>query len=576
MIRRNLALILFSCLFVLPLAAQDRIVKREVTLYNPYKPSLNEVKKKSFFPDMTDTAKFKPEFRYDVKTSPYMPVYTVSPIKAAVLQPDPLAKLYKSYVNLGLGNYNSPLAEISITNERSKKGAIGFYGRHYSNNGKVKLENDKKVFAGYMDNDASLFGKKFFKSNVLSASLDVAQRSRHAYGFDTAVVSHYNPSKKETRIDYTNLGAKIGLSSLTMDSSSFAYDFSLNYNYFYNQRHLYQHNFDLKGMMSKSFRGFYAGAGVEYEFYRLPVDLLSHSKYIFTLNPFIRKSSPQWNFQLGFQAAIERNIEENAKLHFYPDLDFGFSIVPSYIYFFTNLKGHLERNEPFSIIDINPFIVPDGTLFTLPNTSHQLVFQAGFKGNDGLEGNYVLYGSYSFINNMLFYSNTYDPSAIFPLERGNFFVPLTDDAELLNIHGEMTSGINEQLSFTGSANYYSYSLTKYEHAWNKPSWDMSVGLKYNLRDKILAGIQLTGLGKRTFVVNGDYIGLEPPARPIGISPLVVEAPYHLNLNLNAEYRYSKILSFWTKFNNISYKRYYEWANYPSQQFLFMLGFTYSL
>jgi len=53
-------------------------------------------------------------------------------------------------------------------------------------------------------------------------------------------------------------------------------------------------------------------------------------------------------------------------------------------------------------------------------------------------------------------------------------------------------------------------------------------------------------------------------------------PAHLNLNLSAEYRYSKILSFWTKLNNIANNRYYEWAYYQSQGFLFMLGFTYSL
>ena len=65
-----------------------------------------------------------------------------------------------------MGNNNTPLAEISITNHRSKKGAIGFYARHYSSNGKVPLENDQRVFAGFMDNDASLFGKKFFGKSL--------------------------------------------------------------------------------------------------------------------------------------------------------------------------------------------------------------------------------------------------------------------------------------------------------------------------------------------------------------------------------------------------------------------------
>jgi opacity protein-like surface antigen len=568
---RNFIITLLLGLVLLPAVAQDRVVKREVTLYNPYKPSLNESKKKSFFPDMTDTAKFKPSFRYDVTTDAYMPVYTVSPIKAAVLQPDPLEKLYRSYVNIGLGNNTSPLAEISITNERSKKGAIGFYGRHYSNNGNIKLQNDRRVFAGYMDNDASLFGKKFFKNNVLGASLDVAQRTRHAYGYDTSIVN-YAPTKKQTGLAYTNLGTVVSLASIKLDSSSFAYDFDFRYNYFYNSRHLYQHNFVFDGVMAKTFRGFYAGSGIEFDFYRIPEELLSYPKYVFTLSPFLKKSSPQWNFKLGFKADIERNIEESAKPHFYPDLNFGFGIVPSYIYFFTSLTGHLEQNDPFKVIGENPFIIPDGSLFKIPNTSHQLEVSAGFKGNTGIDGNYVLSASYSMVDNMLFYTNIVHPDTIFRPYRGNLFAPLTDDVEVLNVHGAMTGRITDKLTFSTEANYYQYTLTRFEHAWNKPSWDLSAGLKYNLRDKILAGIELTALGKRTMVVNGENIDIVKPEDPA----LTIEMPAHVNLNLSAEYRYSKILSFWAKLDNVSYRRYYEWAYYPSQQFQFMLGFTYSL
>src|SRR5664279_3933459 len=123
MIKRNLIipfLLILSLSVTGQVKKQDTGLKREVTLYNPYKPSLPESKKRSFLPDMNDTSKVRPEFRYEVKTTPFLPEYTISPIKAASLLPDPLPKLYKSYLNLGMGNYLTPLAEISITNERSK------------------------------------------------------------------------------------------------------------------------------------------------------------------------------------------------------------------------------------------------------------------------------------------------------------------------------------------------------------------------------------------------------------------------------------------------------------------------
>jgi len=211
MTRIYLSSTIFLLLFILPVSAQvktqEATPKREVTLYNPYKPSLPESKKRSFLPDMTDSLKLKKDFRYEVNADPFLPSYTISPIKAASLLPDPLTKLYKSYVNIGMGNYITPLAEISITNERSKKGSIGFYGRHLSSGGKVELQNGEKVFAGFMDNDASVFGRKVYRKNVFESSIDFQNKTRYAYGYDTSVTG-YKAEKKDIRLPYYNIGAK--------------------------------------------------------------------------------------------------------------------------------------------------------------------------------------------------------------------------------------------------------------------------------------------------------------------------------------------------------------------------------
>jgi hypothetical protein len=164
---------------------------------------------------------------------------------------------------------------------------------------------------------------------------------------------------------------------------------------------------------------------------------------------------------------------------------------------------------------------------------------------------------------MILYSNLSFPENIFNPQLGNYFIPVYDDVELLNIHGEMSGPIIDKLSFTGAVNLYNYTLAVYDYAWNKPGWDGQLGLKYNLRDKIIAGMEISALGKRRLLVTGD-------------TPLWFETSSHLNLNVSAEYRYSKVLSFWAKFNNISASRYYEWVYYPSQRFLCMIGFTYSL
>jgi hypothetical protein len=577
MIKRNLIIAAFLFFCFLQVNAQQQKqesgLKREVTLYNPYKPSLQETKKRSFLPDMNDTMKVRPVFRYDVTTKPFMPAYAISQIKAASLLPDPLPKLYKSYINIGIGNYLSPLAEISITNERSKIGTIGFYGRHFSTNGNVELDNGKKVFAGYMDNDASLFGRKFFRKSIFESSVDLTQKTRYAYGYDPGFTDP-PPDKRDTRIGYGNLGAQASLSSITMDSTSFSYDFDMYYNYFYNTKDLFQHNLGIKGTIAKSYEGFFIGTRLNFDFYKSADSLLIDPEYIVAANPFVKKSTEQWAFKLGLQALLDRS----GTPHIYPDITFGFNVVPSFVTFFSALTGKLERNNPLKIVSENPYLVsnqfsgfvPNGSLFRLPDTDHKLIVSAGLKGNTGLDGNYLVSASYSLINSMLFYTNLVTPATVVPVSKGNYFLPISDDINLFNIHAEMNQAANERLTITGIVNYYRYNVGT-GSAWNKPDWDGKLNLKYNLRSKIIAGMELTAFGKRKNVVNGDYLSLRA-----GYPEKIVDMPAHVNLNLSAEYRYSKILSLWTRFENISYKSYYEWAYYPTQRFLCMIGFTYSL
>lgn len=558
-------------LFVrLPLQAQARQedMKREVTLYNPYKPSLPDVKKRSFLPDLTDTIKVTPAFKYEITTTPYSPEYNITPIKAASLLPDPLPKLYKGYVNIGVGTYFTPLAEISISNERSKRGALGVYARHFSTNGRIKLQNDERVYAGYMDNDVSLFGKKFFRRTFLEGALDYTQKIRYAYGYDTSIVD-YTPKNDDIRLGYNNLGANVSFSSLNLDSTDFSYDFDVRYNLFLNGGDRNQHNAGFNGEMSKLYKGFYVGSGLELDYYNPSAVIYNKSKYIVSASPFITKSSPQWNFRLGLRLLLDKNYKSSAEFHLYPDVSFGFNIVPSYVSFFAELKGRLEKNDPLRIIEQNPFMVTDGSLFRLPNTSYPLIVAAGLKGNNGMGGNYRVSASYSMVNNMVFFSNLVFPDSLQAPQMGNFFIPLKDDIELMNLHGELTGMIGDKISFRGSANWYKYTLTNNEYAWNKPNWDGLAGIKYNLRNKIIAGVDVTAMGKFRMIATEHYISSPPTVTRFLM-------PAHFNINFSAEYRYTKILSVWAKVNNISFNRYYEWAYYPSQRFLFMVGFTYSM
>jgi outer membrane receptor protein involved in Fe transport len=50
---------------------------------------------------------------------------------------------------------------------------------------------------------------------------------------------------------------------------------------------------------------------------------------------------------------------------------------------------------------------------------------------------------------------------------------------------------------------------------------------------------------------------------------------YVDLNLNAEYRFSDRVSAFARVNNVTSTRYFRWYNYPSQRINAMLGFTFS-
>ena len=558
------------------LAQED--IKREVKLYNPYKPTLSKENKINFYPSMDDTVFVSPVLSYSVVPNVFMPEYSVRTIQAARLEPDPLGKLYKSFLNVGFGNYFTPYGELSISSERSRNSILGFYARHNSSFGKVKLENEDNVNAGYMDNYASLYGTRLFRRVTLAANVNFDHIRRYAYGYDFFNLPALGTDKDSLRIDYLNPSAGLRLYSTRLDSAGMDFDFSLKYNFLLQAPGFYSHNPSASLDLAYRLKPFYASLGLAYDLFVLSDEIGDNNKHLFRLSPSISKKSSSWAFNVGadiltysrdvFDDPLNPDFE--TKLYFYPDVRFSFSIIPSFAVFYVSLDGELEDNRAGDIVNINPWFVthspsagvsPNSELFRFKPTSNVLRVSGGLMGSADEYTTYKVYASYTLFEDMLFFTS--DTLA------GRSFYPAYDDGELLNLYAEFSSRINDNISLDLSANYYNYKLQLQDHPWYKPSWDASLSVKYNLRNKILAEAGIKGLSKRYY-----YYG---PSTYTGETLKTTgELPVHFSLNLGLEYRYTKILSFWTRLNNISTSRYFEYGFYPSQRFLFMAGFTYSL
>jgi len=541
---------------------QEDTIKRSVTLYNPYKPSLQEATKRALLPSAADTSKVDVAFSYDFTPGAFIPVYNISPIKSAVLSPDPLPELRKGYVSLGFGTYLSPYLEISLSNGRSKKGTIGLFTRSYASAGEMELKNKDVVYAGFMDNQAILYGRKFFRRSRLDTDIDFKQMSRFAYGYDTDITG-YHPDKNDIRSRYYDVTGTARYFTMEPDSNDLNWDATLRYNLFSRAGSGTQNNPGITLKAGTNMFGFYGAATVNYDLWLFSKDIDSKSRNLFSLAPYITKGTEDWRFRFGLKAYFD--IKENqdplsagitkAYTYFYPDVSFTFRIIPRFLRFTAAIDGSLENNQAQNTAYVNPWLMPGDTLFRLRNTDNQLRVTAGLSGSMNVAATYSLDVSYTLFKDLLLFMN--DTIGV-----GNYFVPVYDDGNLLKVHGETAFPVDQQLTISMTGNYYKYNLSGQEHAWHKPGWEGSVRADYNLRNKIVASATFSLIGQR-------YARIAAPENTVKFN-------VHPNLNLGAEYRYTPVLSFWLKCNNISYNRYYEWNYYPARNFMILGGFTYSL
>ncbi len=116
--------------------------------------------------------------------------------------------------------------------------------------------------------------------------------------------------------------------------------------------------------------------------------------------------------------------------------------------------------------------------------------------------------------------------------------------------------------------YSIWTMEKEEQQpWHKPGYELILSGVYNLKDKIILNADIFVLGKQfAKVYETDTAGA------IFIKPKTLKGIADINLSL--EYRYTKKLSAFIRFNNIGAFRYERWNNYPTQRFNLLGGVTY--
>lgn len=530
----------------------DELRELNYQAQSEFEPVIKDAIKFADVPEIQDTVQRIQKVQYGINSYPLFPKYQVQPVQAAKLQNEPLNKLYHSVLKIGYAPiYNMPLGELFISNERSRNQSYGAILKHFSSTAHL---NDVG-YGGFSDNSAKIYGKRFYRRHTLSGELDFQQNTVHYYGFDTSI---YNDDRNLNRQRYRLIDPRISLQSHYTDSSHFNHNLQLG---FYNLQNLDQeteNNIRFKAQGSLFINKEKLNIDFATDFYNHKQNNDTLNNIVVSLNPSFEASGNKWKAGVGLGLALDVFREEITPL-LYPLINVEYDIYESLLIPYAGATGGLIKNSLRSLSNENPFV--DSTV-NYQNTRNRFNFFAGLRGNISSNVSYDARASYSRYDSLHYFVINY--SDLNP--RHNRFSVLYDNTSVLNVSGQLSYMVSEKWNLVAKGNYYLWSPDNFQRAWHRPDMDMTFSGIYNLKSKIILRADLFIFGKQF------------ARRPVMQDSIQVLQPELIkgwaDVNLQAEYRYSRMLSFFARFNNIASQRYYRWDRYPRQRFNFMVGLTF--
>lgn len=522
------------------------------TEFNPFLTDAFKIKDN---PSINDTNKIIPELTYSFLNKQVPINFEIDPIAAAKIKGEPLVKLYGGYAKLGFGTNTTPLAELYFNAKRNKDWNYGFYGKHFSSSG--ISGND---YSGFSDNKLDFFGKRFLKEFTLYSKVGYNRNVNHYYGFsDENAVIITNPDNIKQRLDQFN--ADFSLTRNFTDSSQFDYNFDINYHLINDIYKVEENHLEVAGKLGKYHKNELYSIGVEMNYNKLNNLLNQENNLVVGLTPQISTTANKWQFQVGI--GLYLNSYPDTKFHFYPRAEFKYNVVEHILIPYVGIKGGLISNNLNNFYKENPFI--NTQLLATQNSNQKYDIYGGIRGSLSSKITFNTSFSRQKIEGMPLYTKDFGN-----LIENQFLVEY-DTISFSKITGELTYQKLEKFKIILGGDYYNYTPKNELKAWHKPNIKVSLSGIYDLSDKIIVRADL-------FYIDKQYakaFNTTTTSNVITTTEFAEELKGVFDANLGLEYRYTKKLSAFINFNNLTSTAYKRWQDYPTQKLGVLGGLTYS-
>lgn len=544
--------------------AQVKTYNEEITVVATFDPIIPDAFKISSNPAVDDSITSVPIMNYNIMPRLADVKPTIEPLPAVKLVAEPISKLYRNYIRAGIGNYAALYGELFMSSLRSKQYLTSVHLKHQSAAGEIK---------GYglpanSRNEAAITASKYFDEHTLSGKVFYYRDGLHLYGYKPADFPDTTIKKDDVKQRYYKAGASATFGSNYKNNDELNHSFGLSY---YHMAGLYENSennlnftttfdkrYDLLQLGTDQILGFTGG----YNFLNQKDSLAKTNSGILLINPFIKAEVNEYSFMAGIKLNIATG--KVSKVRLYPVAEARLELIPDALKLYAGFTGSMERSSLQSITEQNLYI---SSAIPWDYEYERFKIYGGFESNISRSFNFN--GSIS--------SSTFENFPLFITDTSayllNSFTVVYDNISAVKLKGELEFIKTAHLHLGLNGTYTHYKKGEQEYAWYKPAYEFEFTGRYDIQNKIVITAKA--------IINGSVwaaVPIKPTYRILARDKYIFEAQKikgWTDINLGAEYRFNKALSFWINFNNLTNNKYYRWNNYRSYGFNLLGGLSYS-
>lgn len=524
------------------LMGQGGVTVGDQEMAGDWKPNLGSMEKPEDQVTPIDNKIETKEMTYEEKQTKAPTEYKPQEVKLPPPPKPPMDELKNNLVKVSFGRFASPYAKLFLNTGRNVDGRAGLEFSHASSS-KGYVD-----YAEWRDDILGAYGQYYTKENTFKGALRF-KNSNYFYFADSSVIA--NPELKDSiRNTFTKFEADMSLAR-NYNPEGVNYDVGLKFQGYFDRWDDKDLHISLTPKLNwKITDMFGADIASVLTFSNSTFDTLQQSRFFFDLTPTVTFKLEGLNVQGGLK--VNTFTDSTSKFKAFPVLRARYQVIPEKLSLAAGLVGEMHYLKYYDLIDQNRYInrLPD--IRPMRDASNIYI------GIDGQLAKYFTYSTRVYtkkVKDQLIYFNPENSAYFQMLYDSNFTQSGAEISLSFNKNDKIRAGVR--------GDFRSFKTSNIAKNFNMPGTKVDIWASYNFANKVWVATEIYLFGPRTMSLTGDSI-------PAEITQGIVA-----DVNLSAEYRFSKRLSLFLELNNLLDNRWQRWYNYQERPFDIKGGVTFS-